>query len=766
MNPKEKEALIPQNVSDIKYPLPEYYKDTDVSKNIFWKNNYYENQSRSLDKELSTNPNWVNEDNISESYLKSHGYGHDFNNENSSDFSDYSTELNLNHLQDNNKTDWVNEGNISKGYLEHYGYSDDSKISLLEIPLTELQKKELDYLNLSEPEYATYLKIKELVKELGDTPSGNWAKKVMSYLQAGLSRTEKWRKTLDKSDKIALQKILEGFNDFMMPNSNAINDEKIIRPEDENTNNTISPEDYQEIHQTIPNHIGPSEGTIKKLGSSTNVLDVVKTLGDSNLLSGSLREVAEAASNLSGKIGIKDSSIKQDILDSTLITLVSARDLLRTQLKSNPSRLPGYSNKSDEIKSNFGEVLLGGGSLLDKGKNVLDKILDHGTSDAPLNRPEYDERTGKTIQKVWSNGHGNKVDLAKDYLGNGDGRKTSLSSNSKEGQYKFSGIRTTMEELCLGQGQIGVGSLEDLKALLEQSPYITTSSKVNKGRTLTLDSNHTWELRLFPYLGHLNGDCSWLPNIAEINSINYTEHGVKTDWGEWIPVNSFELQSRKMTQKTLGLYDGEISYPVSMEYTNEFRLTLIDDQFKSWKRYFELCADCSTYLSRMVNYPDHQVRILDEKGNINITRRKKNYIELTSDDLLSYSDTTPIVKGTICPGMYKNLSFRCLIYIMTPQMSTIQRFDLLLVLKDYSIEYTGEADASSPDLTISFSVVGENPDLDRRYKQTDYSFGPSNLKNEEGLISSIHNGLKNQFTGDNSKNNIQNIVSTGINLLR
>ena len=63
-------------------------------------------------------------------------------------------------------------------------------------------------------------------------------------------------------------------------------------------------------------------------------------------------------------------------------------------------------------------------------------------------------------------------------------------------------------------------------------------------------------------------------------------------------------------------------------------------------------------------------------------------------------------------------------------------------------------------------MVGENPDLARGYKQTNYSFGSSNLKNEKGLISSISNGLKNQFTGDNLKNNIQNIVSTGINLLR
>ena len=47
---------------------------------------------------------------------------------------------------------------------------------------------------------------------------------------------------------------------------------------------------------------------------------------------------------------------------------------------------------------------------------------------------------------------------------------------------------------------------------------------------------------------------------------------------------------------------------------------------------------------------------------------------------------------------------------MTPQYSTIRRFDLLCVLKDFSEEYSGDVDTGGIDLNVGFSIVGENPD--------------------------------------------------------
>ena len=44
---------------------------------------------------------------------------------------------------------------------------------------------------------------------------------------------------------------------------------------------------------------------------------------------------------------------------------------------------------------------------------------------------------------------------------------------------------------------------------------------------------------------------------------------------------------------------------------------------------------------------------------------------------------------------------------MTPQYSTINKYDLLATLKEVSIERVGEIDPGSQDLELSFSIVGE-----------------------------------------------------------
>ena len=70
---------------------------------------------------------------------------------------------------------------------------------------------------------------------------------------------------------------------------------------------------------------------------------------------------------------------------------------------------------------------------------------------------------------------------------------------------------------------------------------------------------------------------------------------------------------------------------------------------------------------------------------------------------------TVYLEGKIHPGLYKNLSFLITIFILTPQYGTIKKCNLLCVLKDYTIENQGEADASPTELSVTFSIVGENP---------------------------------------------------------
>jgi hypothetical protein len=171
------------------------------------------------------------------------------------------------------------------------------------------------------------------------------------------------------------------------------------------------------------------------------------------------------------------------------------------------------------------------------------------------------------------------------------------------------------------------------------------------------------------------------------------DHGVQTSYNRWIPISSFELQKSKLTTKSLGLFDGEITYPVTSEYTNELRLTIVDDQWKSWKHYFQKCSDVAVYSSE----------------------RHDNWYY---DDIKMFPVPTAVDKSTVCTAYYKNISLLVKIYVMTPQFSTIRKFSLLAVLKDFSEDYTGETDSGGSDLTVSFSIVGE-VDEDKLQKAED-----------------------------------------------
>lgn len=256
-------------------------------------------------------------------------------------------------------------------------------------------------------------------------------------------------------------------------------------------------------------------------------------------------------------------------------------------------------------------------------------------------------------------------------------------------------FKTTLEDLCPVLGEAPVASLTDLKSLLKASPYITTPGKFmtdTKGsyNTQTLDTNMYWEVVFEPFCMDSgpcnNGGYSYLPSIREINYENETYHQVKTRYGFWAPINGFELQKSKLVTKSLQLYEGEIVYPTGMEFTNELRLTFVDDSLKSWRRYFEKCAQVAVF---------------------NSTPHGRLYYQ--SPIISSTSGYTQIDKNNICIAPYKNLAFNIKIYILSPQLNTLKRYNLLCVLKDFSEEYVGEVDSGGTDLNVSFSIVGENP---------------------------------------------------------
>ena len=446
---------------------------------------------------------------------------------------------------------------------------------------------------------------------------------------------------------------------------------------------------------------------------------------------------------------INNPGIRETLIQETLAGLVWARDKLEKLSKSNRDRLPGDDGGL------VGDLVSGGvsGALDNLGNRLggaVKSIL--GRSDSvnmnnPVNRPEEEDNeykttgwteTGKRISQsqveysateysTWkvheaivgesSSSKSNSILGALKNVVLGGNSNGSDNYNFSKNYLKGAGIKTTLEDLA-GESPKDNMSVGDFFDFLKSSPYITTPYQFGSMggiygtyKVQTLDSDAYWEVILEPYVGPENGNISYLPGLHEINLRNIAQHGVNTGYNKWIPYIGFDLQKSKLTNKTLQLYDGEISYPVSMEFLNEFRLTIADDQYKSWRTYFEQCAKAAVY-----NSEGHSADFY-EKGE-----------ELTAIDT-----------NNVVVAMYKNITFRCRVYVMTPQYSTIHKYDLLLVMKDFSEEHTGSIDGGASDLTISFSIVGENPSGGLKIDNRLYGMGTANDSKGNSLLDKIGN---------------------------
>ena len=434
-----------------------------------------------------------------------------------------------------------------------------------------------------------------------------------------------------------------------------------------------------------------------------------------------LRQLAELAtygSSGQGWFGKDNSGLsglgRRTLLETTLKAMFVTRQWAETKLGTWRGRLPGEdnSNKLQSVGSKVvGKIKSGinatqsliNGQVLSGVKEAADLF---NTSDIK-NRPTSiaKDSDGKKIKKVESG-----ISLNRALFGDDKNNFTAI------------GTSITLQDLCNEADINSISSIDQLKEELRKSPYITTPMKYIKSlgakNNITLDTNAYWEVIIEPLCDQsLNGGWSFLPSIHEINAENSMIHGVDTYYDKWIPLSNVELQKSKLTSKTLGLYDGEISYPVSVEYTNELRMTVIDDQYKSWRRYFQKCADVSVYSS--------------EAHSSNWYRERRE----SSSRSYFKARPTAIDKSKFCIAYYKNITFRVRLYFMTPQYSTIKKFDLLCVMKDFSEEYYGDIDAGSQDLNISFSIVGENPeDNNLQYKIDKNGVGGWIYETEGGQI--------------------------------
>ena len=435
-------------------------------------------------------------------------------------------------------------------------------------------------------------------------------------------------------------------------------------------------------------------------------------------------------SKLQGKLGLQE-----EMLDKVLMELVNLRDKGERETKSNRDRLPGGTGILQQAIMDTDVIK----TITNVGRSIFDKIRSnakgssHGDTTQPFNRPvvdeisydpdwdlnhSYDNFGNYTNTIGWydpfhedEKGKGktlNPFKAVKDVLSNS---KTDINYRFDENYLKGAGIRTTLFDLAEHNlGSDPIESVEGLMQVIRQSPLISEPSKFilapsdNSGhrrkRTTTLDTNNYWEIVIEPYLGLDNGFCSYLPCVDEINVINRYTHGAKTFYTRWIPVVSFDLSRSRTSSKSIGLFGGEFTIPGGVEYSNELRITILDDVYKSWRRYFEKCADVGVYNSEVhsmdyYGYSDEGVLSLD---NWSIGRDLSGNLA---------DRVTVVDKTSFALAPYKNIAFRIRIYIMTPQFSTINKYDLLATLKEVSIERSGDIDPGSQDLELSFSIVGE-----------------------------------------------------------
>lgn len=462
-----------------------------------------------------------------------------------------------------------------------------------------------------------------------------------------------------------------------------------------------------------------------------------------------LRYAAEQVIGFANKGKLGDRA-REILLKETLSLLVLERDKLERLMDSYRSRLPGNS-----AFGALSDVIQGGFSLKSVANAVLDQFNTNEMND-PINRPEkneYDYVVTRGWEKKGNNrpeGYidwtfGNNMKSFKSYID-----YIVASDNPDFGENL--GMKTTFEDLIglNNEDLLKIESVEYLFNLLKASSGITTANSVTTDslgnyKVNTLDSNNYWEIILRPYIGELNGNYTFLPPIREAYLNRYILTGKKADSyykdiTAWLPITSFDLQKSKLVNKTLGLSDGEISYPTSIEYTNEFRITMVDDQDKTWRNYFERCMQSMVYSCN----PKVNEKTIKEKKTKTVKVRDTQYYYGKTGEMLPPEEVekevqveyevdkvingifylpegavyTEIDKNYQLIAPYKNVTFICEIYVMNPQKATINKYSLLLTLKDFSEERTGEIDGSGTDLSLSFSIVGENPPPEAGTKRT------------------------------------------------
>ena len=558
--------------------------------------------------------------------------------------------------------------------------------------------------------------LKKTLDELVNS-NGSWGKKVAAYLSALIGKYKNFKTYLPKEAVREYKDLVnKEFKDYDL--------EFLLKDEHSVTKENIIEETLGLLQKLMKDKVK----RVEKIISSNKLSEVIKNKDVYKLSVGNQKYSKNATLLSTWK------SIKTELIDNTWDTIKgwvtstlnnslfgAAGSLLTTKVN-----LPGHDYSFDTTIRNVPNVV---GFYDKKTKTTSFSGTPFAT---PMETTAVDKNSSEWLSRSLSKNR--EYSFRNNYL---------LST----------GIQQTLKDLC-DTDISSIYSVEDLYDTLKKSEKTTAHARTADGvmNGMTLSSNHVWEITIEPYISKFNGYRTWLPFFQEINRYNYRTHGVRTIYDKWLPITSFELQDKRLVNKTLALYAGEISYPIVMEHSNELRITICDDSFKSFKTYFDHVAEISTFESVINKEGDATAARLDA----NFAKRRKYDSFVFSKDIsenVSVGSTYETVdKDKFAVGMYKNLCFNICIYILTPQYSTIKKYNLLCVMKDYSIEYMGEIDSGPADVTVSFSIVGETSpmlerDLDKEMKmllsQLDIQLQSELSKMADTAIENMHNSILN-----------------------
>ena len=496
-----------------------------------------------------------------------------------------------------------------------------------------------------------------------------------------------------------------------------------------------------EFIQQLPSHSGSvSLGNGVTMRAANNaVRSMVANSGSGmnklmSLAGGALTGETNFSSIISSikTISASKGEAKAKAIHNTLGAINNLYIQLQSKTKSFSGNLPGTNGALQSAATSIlNGDLTGAINTAYKGiKNVL-KPSSNDPINVPRNKKNNFFEEGEDFEDPRISGTSLSIGgILGKLVGGSNGGEYGWSNGTKTVKWKdrfgtnIPASNITLTEL-MGIGNAESLDLSDLRDELNKGVGYITNYKGNILGTplneMGLDSNHIWEMTLEPLISDtLNGGFTYLPNIWVMNEINKRSFKVNSSYTRWIPFTGFELQNSKMTNKSLQLFDGDISYPVSLEFTNELRITIADDAIKTFKRYFQMCMECSMYRSNPYVW----------NGDSSDPSIDKNYMEV---------------------AMYKNVTWACTIYVMTSGFMCVKKFPLLVTLKDFQEEYSGDIESGPTELALMFSIVGENEidqipsELDSSTRITSYESrsrndsGSKEVSTEKKLKESVNN---------------------------